>query len=245
MTYIIYYFIGKRVIFNFQFSIFNLKSLTFAPPNPHFNMKHPIRSYTLWALCLLLTMASCRSSKHTADSVSPALPVETLPEAQPSASSLTAETNLCAKVKASVSLGGKTLGTGGNLRMRIGDVIQLSLHDPLLGITEIGRLEISPDGILLIDRYNKQYVTVSYDEINARTGQNLTYQEIEYHFWQQALRTDTDELTYQIPTGQQKDIRLRFRLSGKNNQADWESHTTPSGKYEQVSAEQLFKSIVQ
>lgn len=193
----------------------------------------------------MLTLASCRSSKHTADTTPPALPVETLPGAPLTASSLTAETNLCAKVKASITLDGKTLGTNGNLRMRIGDVIQLSLHDPLLGITEVGRLEISPDGILLIDRYNKQYVTVGYDEINAHTGQNLTYQEIEYHFWQQALRTDTDELNFQIPTGTPRDISMRFRLTGKNNQSDWESHTTPSSKYEQVSAEQLFKSIIQ
>mgnify|MGYP002626983198 CR=1 FL=1 len=210
-------------------------------------------SQLLVLVTISMALASCRSSKNvTQENINAESVQQQQVESLPRAAGLTAQQNLCAKVKASVSLNGKSVSTGGNLRMRMGDVIQISLHDPLLGITEIGRLEISPDNILLIDRYNKQYVQMTYDEINAliaeksqgSTPKTLTYDEIEYHFWQQALRTDTDELQYQIPTGG-KDIKLRFRLSGKNESDDWETHTTPSGRYEQVSSEQLLKGLTQ
>ena len=209
-------------------------------------------SQMLVLVTIIVALASCRSSKNAMQETTEAVTVQQQTESLPRAASLTAQQNFCAKVKASVSMDGKSMSTGGNLRMRMGDVIQISLHDPLLGITEIGRLEISPDNILLIDRYNKQYVVMTYDEINgiiaeksmSGTPKTLNYEEVEYRFWEQALRTDTDEVQIQIPTGR-KDIKLRFRLSGKNESDDWEAHTTPSGKYEQVSAEQLLKGLAQ
>ena len=198
--------------------------------------------------CLL---ASCRSSKN-ATKDTPPVPVTEQTEVTGRAPGLTAQRNLCAKVKVSIGMGGRSVSTGGNLRMRMGEVIQVSLHDPLLGISEIGRLEISPESILVIDRYNKRYTTMSYDEINSviasrsasATPLLLNYEAIEYHFWQQALRTDTDELQFEIPTGKNT-VSLRFRLSGKNDSEDWEAHTTPSSRYEQVSTEQLLRGLSQ
>ena len=214
-------------------------------------MQHDMKKFLLIISVIACLLASCRSSRHNIQEPTPEATVSQ-PTDVKRAQGLTTQSNLCAKVKASLSMGGKSVSTGGNLRMRMGEVIQVSLHDPLLGITEIGRLEISPDGILLIDRYNKRYVSMAYDEINAiiaskttgTTPKALNYDEIEYHFWQQALRTDTDELQFNIPTGQ-KDITLRFRLSGKNENDNWDAHTTPSGKYEQVTTEQLLRGLEQ
>ena len=127
--------------------------------------------------------------------------------------------------------------------MRLGEVIQVSLLDPILGITEVARMEISPTATLLIDRYNKRYVIMTYDDINSMAQQELSYNAIEYHFWQQALRTDTDELQFTIPTGS-KTIDLNLRLSGKNNNSKWDAHTIPSNKYQQVAPEVLLRQIL-
>lgn len=189
-------------------------------------------------------LASCRSSKHattpTTQTPDATSTVQT-PEVK-NAQSLTEQTNMTARVRVRLKYNGNNIGTTGILRMRIGEVIQLSLFDPILGVTEVGRLEIDPSSVLVIDRYNKRYVTMNYDELNEYARQWLDYQTIEYHFWQQALRTDTDEFQFQIPVGR-KTVELGLRLSNKNNKADWEAHTVPSYKYDKVSAEELFKSL--
>jgi hypothetical protein len=69
--------------------------------------------------------------------------------------------------------GKKSTSVGGSLRIRRGEVIQLSLA-PLLGI-EIGRAEITPDGMLVVDRINKRYVRVSFEELKALSRVDLTY----------------------------------------------------------------------
>lgn len=47
--------------------------------------------------------------------------------------------------------------------MKRDEVIQLSIA-PFLGI-EVARAEISPDGVLVMDRMNKRYVQVPFDEL--------------------------------------------------------------------------------
>ena len=84
---------------------------------------------------------------------------------------------------------------------------------------------------------------VADGEINAMAHQELNYNDIEYHFWQQALRTDTDELDFTIPTGN-KMVYLNLRLSGKNNNPKWDAHTIPSDKYQQVAPEVLLRQIL-
>jgi len=126
--------------------------------------------------------------------------------------------------------------------MRKGEVIQVALVDPILGISEVGRLEIDPSSILLIDRYNKRYVVLTYDELNSYSNRAIDYQTIENYFWQQATREDTDQLQFQFPLGS-KNIELTLNLSNKNNKSDWDAHTVPSYKYDKVSAVDFFKSL--
>ncbi len=201
--------------------------------------------FTLFLIVAVLALlaTSCRSSKHGTKDDAP-VSVVTLPAeaTTSSAATLTNDSNFTAKIHASVRLNGENISTSGNLRMRLGEVIQVSLHDPILGIAEVARLEISPEAVLIIDRYNKRYVIMTYDEINAIARQSLDYSTVEYHFWQQALRTDTDELHFTIPTSE-RGVELTLRLSSKNNSHKWDAHTVPSDKYQQVAPEVLLKQI--
>lgn len=198
------------------------------------------------AIGMAALFASCRSSKHVSnDPGEVTQPVTTLPPSSetPSAATLTTDSNFTAKIRATVKVDGQDISTSGTLRMRLGEVIQISLLDPILAITEVARMEISPTATLLIDRYNKRYVIMTYDDLNAMAHQNLSYNTIEYHFWQQALRTDTDELQFTIPTGS-KTVNLNLRLSGKNNNRKWDAHTIPSDKYQQVAPEVLLRQLL-
>ena len=76
--------------------------------------------------------------------------------------------------------GKKSTSVGGSLRIKRGEVIQLSLA-PLLGI-EIGRAEITPEGMLVVDRINKRYVRVSFEELKALSRVDLTYDMLQALF---------------------------------------------------------------
>lgn len=198
--------------------------------------------YLLLLAVALLT--ACRSSKKATETTPVTGPQTSVVtgQVQDNSGALTAQTNLTARVRAKLKYDGSNVGTSGTLRMRKGEVVQLSLVDPILGVSEIGRMEIDPSSILLIDRYNKRYVVLTYDDLNRYSNRGLDYQTIENYFWQQATREDTDQLQFQFPLGR-KTVELTLNLSNKNDKSDWEAHTVPSYKYDQVSAEELFKSL--
>ncbi len=198
--------------------------------------------YLLLLAVALLT--ACRSSKKATETTSVTGPQTSVitEQTQDNSGAITAQTNMTAHVRVKLKYDGSNIGTSGTLRMRKGEVIQLALVDPILGISEVGRMEIDPNSILLIDRYNKRYVVLTYDDLNRYSNRGIDYQTIENYFWQQATREDTDQLQFQFPLGR-KTVELTLNLSSKNDKSDWEAHTVPSYKYDQVSAEELFKSL--
>ena len=135
-------------------------------------MKHAY--LLLLAAVMLLTFSACRSTKgldrtkghvsgttvsgtsstaHAdANAVATALVKEIT--AQPLAPSC-----LTAKVKVDLEGMGKSISVNGQLRMKRDDVVQLSLT--FLGM-EVGRMEFTPQDVLIIDRMNKQYVRAAY-----------------------------------------------------------------------------------
>ena len=149
-------------------------------------------------------------------------------------------TNFTSKVRVTITQDGKDITTSGNLRMRYGDVIQLTLVDPLVGIAEIGRLELSPNKVLIIDRVNKRYVDTTYEDFSALKSRNIDFNTIQEFFWQEAKKGDT--FAYTIPA--KRDIKLDLKLSNKGNNANWDAHTAVSGKYTKTDANKLFGSII-
>ena len=85
------------------------------------------------------------------------------------------------KVALKLDMGQKgTTQVNATLRMKRDEAIQLSVA-PLLGI-EVARLEISPDGILLLDRINKRYVRVGFQEISNWAKADLDYNILQCLF---------------------------------------------------------------
>ena len=195
--------------------------------------------FSLFSFLLVLTLASCHSSKKAmkdkSDKTKPTTTITTSttstkkPDRQEpdlNKMKVAVGTNFTSKVRVTITQEGKDVTTNGNLRMRYGDVIQLTLVDPVLGIAEIGRLELSPD--------------TNYEEFSALKSRNIDFNTIQEFFWQEAKKGD--KFAYTIPA--KKDIKLDLRLSNKGNNANWETHTTVSGKYTKTDANKLFGSIV-
>lgn len=209
--------------------------------------------FSLIMLLMVLTLSSCHSSKKGTkvkeDKTKPTTTITTpttstkKPDRQEpdlKKMKIAVGTNFTSKVKVTITQEGKEITTNGNLRMRYGDVIQLTLVDPLVGIAEIGRLELSPDKVLIIDRVNKRYVDTTYEEFSALKSRNIDYNTIQEFFWQEAKKGD--KFAYTIPA--KKDIKLDLKLSNKGNNANWDAHTTVSGKYTKTDPNKLFGSII-
>ena len=148
----------------------------------------------LWTAVLMLLMASCSSTK----SVGKASSIDGMTEAEYLESVLTnagGREALTAKMSLAIDLEGKGTATkvSGTLRIKKGEVIQMSIA-PLLGI-EVARAEISPDGVLVIDRMNKRYVQVSFAEVKALANADLDFHTLQALFLNEVFLPGKGDLT--------------------------------------------------
>ena len=101
---------------------------------------------------------------------------------------------LTAKMSLSLDWEGKgETKVSGTLRIKKGEVVQLSIA-PLLGI-EVARAEISPNGILVIDRMNKRYVEVSFAEVKALAKADLDFHTLQALFLNELFLPGKGDLT--------------------------------------------------
>ena len=101
---------------------------------------------------------------------------------------------LTAKISLSLDWEGKgETKVSGTLRIKKGEVVQLSIA-PLLGI-EVARAEISPNGILVIDRMNKRYGEVSFAEVKALVKADLDFHTLQALFLNELFLPGKGDLT--------------------------------------------------
>lgn len=207
-----------------------------------------ITSFVALFLVLMLALVSCRSSKKSMkeqqDKTQPTTtittPTEKEKKQQEEKHGAAVGENFTAQVRVAITQGDKNITTNGTLRMRYDEVIQIILVDPLLGVAEVGRLEISPDNILVIDRINRRYVNASYDEFTALQARNINFGTIQELFWREVQKSDA--LSYTLPA--KTPIRLDLKLSGKGSSSNWTPHTSVSDKYVKTDANRLFSSLL-
>ena len=272
--------------------------------------------HILGVLVLLVALASCSSTKslkksHSIEGMSEVEYVENVIK------NTNAWNALTAKMALTLDLGGKESATkvNGTLRVKKGEVIQMSIA-PFLGI-EVARAEISPDGVLVIDRMNKRYVKVSFAEVKSLANADLDFSTLQALFLNELFLPGKEELVardasafevggmsdgnvmldvkktkrfaYQFLTqvpeallrestialkdapyilrwkydnfrpleqgsfptdmqvsfeGGKQPVRAAFALSRLSVNADWETHTEVSKKYERVPLEDILKQLL-
>ena len=145
------------------------------------------RTALLSLLCGILTLSSCKHRSRTA-SPEAGTPIAGTPSdglASKTVEMLNArrQTGQFLTAKASVRLqaGQKDVSVSGTLRMKRDDVIQLSLA--FLGLMEVGRMEITPDYFLLVDRMNHRYVRVGYADVPFFQKAGIDFHTFQSLFW--------------------------------------------------------------
>lgn len=150
-------------------------------------------SHGLWMLVWVLLLASCSSTRSVkkVQSIEGMTEKEYLENVMVNAGGWDA---LTAKMSMAISLDGKgATKVNGTLRIKKGEVIQLSIA-PILGI-EVARAEISPDGVLVIDRMNKRYVQVSFAEVKELARADLDFHTLQALFLNEIFLPGKGDLT--------------------------------------------------
>ena len=121
------------------------------------------------------------------------------------------------KVKFSVEVGSQQLTLTGNLKMKRDDVIRLQLM--AFGFVEAGRLEFTKEYVLVMDRINKQYLRVPYQQLEFMRNSGLDFYALQALFWNELFQPGqtrmTDEMLKSYNTDMEGEDAVISMESGK------------------------------
>lgn len=150
----------------------------------------------IFSVCTSTLLTSCASKrkavKDSADGTTSATAVTTKPtgerKQEPQVVALVNQnrqtaTGLRSRMNIKLAAGGKSASVGGTLKMKRDEVVQLTLT--ALGLFEVGRMELTPDYLFVLDRVNKQYVQVRWSDIEPLRAVGADFYTFQALFWNQ------------------------------------------------------------
>ncbi|WP_291582502.1 DUF4292 domain-containing protein [Bacteroides sp.] len=178
-----------------------------------------------YLLLLVVTLAGCKSTKNITSGV---------PVSEPC--------YLSSKLQLTIPSGSDgSITTGGTMKMKGGERVQLSILMPILR-TEIVRLEITPDEVLLIDRMNKRYVRASRKELDDILPKDARFSKLEKLLMSASRPEGKTELSGKelgVPSLERAKVRL-YDFSSKEFVM---TPTEVSDRYIQVPLEELLNML--
>ena len=105
---------------------------------------------------------------------------------------------LTSKVKFSVEVGPQKLTLTGNLKMKRDDVIRLQLM--AFGFVEAGRIELTKDYVLIMDRINKQYLKAPYIQVDFLRNAGVDFYTLQSLFWNELCQPKQTNVVKQDTT---------------------------------------------
>lgn len=149
---------------------------------------------------------------------------------------------LSSKVLLTVPHKDAVLTVNGTMKLKSGEIMQLSFLMPILR-SEVARMEVTPDEILLIDRMGKRYVQTTRKELKNRLPKKLDFVHLE-----KLLYSASKPGGKKVLTG--KDLGIPSMEKGKielSNFSDKEFQIAPtelSAKYKKVELAELLEILM-
>lgn len=149
---------------------------------------------------MTLAMAGCGSKKAVTEGTSSTVDkhnggnVQTLAFVQKVANQKVSTQNIVGKMSLNVQMGSKDITVPGSLHMRYGEVIRIQAFIPLLG-SEVGRIEFTPDYVLVIDRMHKEYIKEDYNKVDFLKNNGLNFYSLQALFWNQLFVPGTKSIS--------------------------------------------------
>lgn len=149
---------------------------------------------------MTLAMAGCGSKKSATEGTSSTVDkhkggnVQALAFVQKVANQKVSTKNIVGKMSLNVKMGSKNITVPGSLHMRYGEVIRIQAFIPLLG-SEVGRIEFTPDYVLVIDRMHKEYIKEDYNKVDFLKNNGLNFYSLQALFWNQLFMPGTKSIS--------------------------------------------------
>lgn len=181
-----------------------------------------MRKILYWVF-ILAVLTSCKSTKH-------------LFTPQTSSSYLSSKVQLTISGK-----GGSEVNIGGSMKLKSRERMQVSILMPVLR-SEVVRIDVTPDEILIVDRLNKRYVRSGREELKKYLPKNAQFSRLEKILFDASLPNGKSEITAKelgIP-GLQK---AKVRLYNFSTQEFSMVPTEISSRYTQVPVEVLITML--
>lgn len=143
------------------------------------------------ACCLIVMLAGCASHKTvggTSGKETATGNAQGAPEPQDFVRKVSDQKvyakNIVGKMTLNVKMGSKDVSVPGALRMRRDEVIRIQAFIPILG-SEVGRIEFTPDYVLVLDRMHKEYIKADYNQLDFLRDNGLNFYSLQALFWNQ------------------------------------------------------------
>lgn len=143
------------------------------------------------ACCLIVMLAGCASHKTVGDTSGKETATgnaQGAPEPQDFVRKVSDQKvyakNIVGKMTLNVKMGSKDVSVPGALRMRRDEVIRIQAFIPILG-SEVGRIEFTPDYVLVLDRMHKEYIKADYNQLDFLRDNGLNFYSLQALFWNQ------------------------------------------------------------
>lgn len=136
---------------------------------------------------------------------------------------------------------GGSLSVGGTMKMKANERVQISLLMPILR-TEVARIEMTPEEVLVVDRMNRRYVRASRKELKGLLPKHAEYARVEKLLFKASLPGGKSLLTGK-DVGLPSLEKAQVRLYDFSSQSFSLNPTELSSRYRQVSLEELIELL--
>jgi Domain of unknown function (DUF4292) len=149
---------------------------------------------------------------------------------------------LSSKIQLTVPYKGDKVTMGGSMKMKSEERIQLSVQLPILR-TEVARIEITPDEVLLLDRMNKRFVRAGKSELTPLLPKGSNFAKLEKLLFDASQPGGKSTFTgKELGVSSLNDARLQlYDFSASEIEL---TPTEVSAKYTQVELNDLIKLLL-
>lgn len=157
-------------------------------------MRKRLNKYAL--LAVVLTLTACGAKKNIVTTPATTEQAQSAKATTPAGSGLAFvqqvadqslyQKNITGNMTFSIQAGSVNHKLGGALHMRRDEVIRLQVVAPILPV-EIGRIEFTPDYVLVVDRWHKEYIKADYNQLAFLKENGLDFYSLQSLFWNELL----------------------------------------------------------
>lgn len=202
-------------------------------------------------------LAACGSSKKAAEKTElPATKTETKTEkskpVEQSGPEITVK-RFVSDLEITVGIGRDSYTLGGKISMKRSEVMRINLT--FMGFIEVGIIEFSPDGILIVNRMGREYTRISYDGTDALVKNNITYDSIEKLAWEKLYvdggkkvnTVSLDNAIENLINSNLKDgkkVSVRIDVGQPDTKRDFTTYTIVKSSYKEVPPQVLMARLM-